>query len=172
VFNNIASNFDSTVNSGMNIIDNNQYLSVALGLFLILYAGLAAPKLPETIAKLFDNVLFKFVILFLVAYGAKKNPTVAIIAVVALLVSIQAANRIKFNKILMSIMGREGMTEVAPEEIVAVEDEASGGSPGCAHTGQFRNSFYPQYVNMKPDAYLARYTGNSVAGFDPSANYA
>lgn len=160
---NITRQFDNTVNTGMNFVDQNQYISVALGLFLILYAGLAAPKLPESIAKLFDNMLFKFIVLFLVAYGARKNPTVAIIAVVGLLVSIQALNRIKLNKALMTIFGTEGM------ETVSAEAEASG---GCTQTGQYRNAFYPQYVNMKPDAYLARYTNDNVSGFDPSASYA
>ena len=39
-------------------------------------------------------------------------------------------------------------------------------SDTCTKRADFRNSFYPQYVNMKPDAYRARYSGGSVAGFD------
>lgn len=178
-FRNVANDFDNAVNKSMNFIDNNEYLSVGLGLFLILYAGLAAPKLPETIAKLFDNIIFKFIVLFLVAYGARKNPTIAIIAVVALLISIQALNRIKLNKVLMGIMGKEGMEEVAGEEMAEEMPEEmpeemvpSESMPQCTQVGQFRNSFYPQYVNMKPDSYMARYTGGDVSGFDPNASYA
>ena len=43
--------------------------------------------------------------------------------------------------------------------------------PGCTVKANFRNSFYPQYVNMKPDAYLARYNGLEVDAYDPDANY-
>ena len=47
-------------------------------------------------------------------------------------------------------------------------------TPGtqCTKRGNYRNDFYPQYVNMKPDAYMARYTGNEVNGFDPNSGYA
>lgn len=43
---------------------------------------------------------------------------------------------------------------------------------GCTRKANFRDSFYPQYVNMKPEAYLARYTGNETYGYDRSARYA
>lgn len=43
---------------------------------------------------------------------------------------------------------------------------------GCGvMKGNYHNSFYPQYTNMKPDAYMARYTGDSVNGYDPTATY-
>ena len=42
----------------------------------------------------------------------------------------------------------------------------------CAKKSKYRDSFYPQYVNEKMDAYKSRYTGNEVLGFDNSAGYA
>ena len=78
----------SMVNESLKILDN-KYISAMIGLFLALYAGLAAPKLPKYITIYFDNPMFKLGIMFLIAYMATKDPPVAIIAAVALLVSLQ-----------------------------------------------------------------------------------
>lgn len=66
---------------------NNQYFSAALSLFLVLYAGLAKPQLPDVVSGLFDNALFRLVILFLVAYLSSRNAQVAILVAVAFVVS-------------------------------------------------------------------------------------
>ena len=78
----------SMVNESLQILDN-KYISAMIGLFLALYAGLAAPKLPKYITIYFDNPMFKLGVMFLIAYMATKDPPVAIIASVALLVSLQ-----------------------------------------------------------------------------------
>lgn len=41
----------------------------------------------------------------------------------------------------------------------------------CQKKVSFRDEFYPQYVNMKPDAYLARDNSGEVQGFDEYASY-
>jgi len=195
--------FDRTVSGALSFVDNNPYLSSALSLFLILYAGLAAPQLPESVARLFDNPLFKLVIFFLIAYSARKNPTVAIIAAVGLMVSLYTLQRFKVNRQLFSMVAaEEAAAQEAPveaavppqldiESVVAPEEgvpqaalaelQAEAGAPvdavgpapaQCTKRANFRNSFYPQYVNMKPDAYNARYTGDDIAGYDASAAYA
>jgi hypothetical protein len=172
--------FDSSVNNLMANIDGNEYLASALALFLIIYAGLAAPKLPSYIARLFDNAIFRFVLLFLVAYSANKNPTVAVIAAVALIVSIMTLNRLKFNNYMNLMMVENLRPSAIAEERAASEARfeegfneeesvASAGSGGC--NANWRNNFYPQYAQMQPDAYMARYTGDNVSGYDPSAAY-
>lgn len=204
--------FDNTVKNLLSVVDNNEYLSAALSLFLILYAGLAAPKLPEYIARLFDNPLFKLLVFFLIAYSAKKNPTVAIIAAVGLMVSLHTLSRYKVNGRMINMVRQEAVVSEAeaeaeaeangeaigegfaegmeqlvmeeavspipeeqiPEEILA-ELQAEEGVPEAgapAYVADYKNSFYPQYANMKPDAYMARYTGNDIGGYDPSAQYA
>src|SRR3990172_9758772 len=182
--------FDASVKNALSILDKNEYVSAALTIFLILYAAIAAPQLPEYIAKLFGNPLFKLLIIFLIAYSANKNPTVSIVAAIGLMVSIHTLNRINLNKGLTRMMATSGETrvpmhlsetrmphageeahmtegfrqDVVPEEslseldaeAVAVAEEVDA---GCDRKANFRNSFYPQYVNMKPDEYTARYTG-------------
>ena len=41
-----------------NILEN-QYISTSLAVFLVLYGGLAAPKLPESMVDLFSNPFFR-----------------------------------------------------------------------------------------------------------------
>jgi hypothetical protein len=207
--------FDRTVTNTLSMVDNNPYLSSGLSLFLVLYAGLAAPQLPESVAVLFDNTLFKFVIMFLVAYSAKKNPTVALVAAIGLMVSLNTLTKFKVNRQLLSMIyaqeaevphpaqdapvvpmmdvdsiieENDGVPEGALAELQAEEGSAieesmeppagpgpgptDGGSATCSKKANFRNSFYPQYVNMKSDAYDARYTGEDVGGFDASSAYA
>ena len=181
--------FDNTVRNALSFIDNNEYLSAAVSLFLILYAGLAAPKLPGYIARLFDNPLFKLLIFFLIAYSARKNPTVAIIASVGLMVSLHTLTRYKVNVQMVSLAQEEAKAAVEEEVKAAVAEEVPAEAVEgmeeepqivmdelddvpCAKRADFRDSFYPQYVNMKPDAYQARYSNDDVSGYDVSAKYA
>jgi len=77
------------VNDGLEYVNDNKILSSVLGLFLVLYAALAAPKLPKSVSVWFDNTWFKLGFMFLIAYMATKDPSVAIISAVALLVTLQ-----------------------------------------------------------------------------------
>jgi len=183
--------FDNSTKRVLSVFDN-EYVSAALSLFLILYAAFAAPRLPERMVRWFDNPLFKLVIFFLIAYMSRKNPTVAIIAAVAVLVTLITLNRYNMNRTMMNaahaamaeesaVKSTEGMAgvtmdedfghqgeEMMPEEVLAdLQEEAA-----CTKNVDYRDEFYPQYVNMKPDAYMARYTGNDISGFDSTAKYA
>jgi hypothetical protein len=95
--------FDNAVKNSLSFLDN-EYVSAALALFLILYASLAAPKLPESVARLFDNYIVKFIIFFLIVYIAKKNATIAIIAAIGVMVSIMTLNTYKFNREAMAVI--------------------------------------------------------------------
>ncbi|QKF93861.1 hypothetical protein QKU48_gp0403 [Fadolivirus algeromassiliense] len=199
---NAVKSFDNAARGLLSYIDNNEYVTAMLTIFLIVYASYAAPKLPPYILKLFDNPLFKLLIFFLIVYTARKNPTVSIVAAVALMVTIHALNKFKVDQLMAQLVckDKEGMeslpehiasydlpvpsNELVMEEIstpealvheAAVSElamESKEEPTGCARKANFRNSFYPQYVNLKPDAYKARYTGNEVNGFDPNAAYA
>ena len=65
----------------------NEYATTILSLFLVIYGGLAAPKLPGFIKKLFNNSAFRVLILSLVAYGGNKNPKVAIMIAISFIVT-------------------------------------------------------------------------------------
>lgn len=103
--------FDNTVRDYTTWLDN-PYVSGALTIFLIVYASMAAPKLPHHIAKLFDYTLFKLLMFFLIVYISKKNATVALVAAVALMVSIMTLDRIKVGAEMMTIVKGEGKKKV------------------------------------------------------------
>lgn len=200
---NAMQSFDNAARGALSYIDNNEYVTAMLTIFLIVYASYAAPKLPPYILKLFDNPLFKLLIFFLIVYTSRRNPTVAIVAAVALMVTIHALNKFKLDQIVAKLVckEREGMeslpehadrretsipvpaNELVMEEVsrpvsVSEEDldhlgmETKEEPSQCVRKANFRNSFYPQYVNLKPESYKARYTGNEVGGFDTDAAYA
>jgi hypothetical protein len=90
----------------INSVLENQYVSGALTVFLIVYASMAAPKLPNYLTKLFDYTLTKLVVFFLIVYLMKRNATVALVAAVALMVTIMALERVKFGKEMMEVVGK------------------------------------------------------------------
>ena len=101
-----------SLNKVLSKLDDNATVSASVGLFLVLYAGLAAPKLPRSVAMLFDNYAFKLVIMFLIAYMSSKNSSVAIVATVALVVSMQTLSMYQTNDIIMdAVMDQEMVVE-------------------------------------------------------------
>lgn len=64
-----------------------------VSLFLVLYAGLAAPKLPKRIAVLFKESWFRFFILSLIAYMSTRDTSVAILATVAFVVTLNTLSK-------------------------------------------------------------------------------
>jgi len=210
--NTLVKGFDDSFENWFSFLKND-YVSSVISLILVLYAGLAAPQLSENVVKIFDNTLVKLVIFFLIAYSANKNPTIAIIAAVGVLISLMTLNKWQINfkiskmangKVIAPIVSEnEGFSHMTNMPMVempkidgGVEDHLSEmalgeiqgeqievpmteepscssqcGSGGCTKVANFRNSFYPQYVNMKPDAYMSKYTGNSIDGYDSTAAY-
>lgn len=98
--------FDNVVNKYTTFLDN-PYIAGALTVFLIVYAGAAAPKLPSYIVKMFDYTLVKLLMFFLIVFVSRKNATVALVAAIALMVSIMTLNRLKFDQEMMAVVNNE-----------------------------------------------------------------
>jgi len=62
-------------------------------LVLALYAGLAAPALPNVLIEMADSLLGRIVFLFLIGYVASKNIKVALMVAVAFSVTLHIANK-------------------------------------------------------------------------------
>lgn len=82
-------NIKNFFNNVLKTMDNNQMIYSVVSILLVLYSALAAPKLPKSFAKVFDNPLVKILYMFLIGYLATKNPTVSIMAAVALFLTLQ-----------------------------------------------------------------------------------
>jgi hypothetical protein len=176
--------FNNTVNQYLSFLDN-KYVSSALSLFLVLYAGMAAPQLPENVARLFENQYFRLMIFFLIVYSAQKNPTIAIIAAVGLMVSLQTLSKYDMNRQMINIVETEETAmpmpapdmsnyhmqmsnEIPQEALSELEEDVQS---NCSMSQDFRDKFYPQYVESKGH-HRARDEQAPVAGFDQAQNYA
>lgn len=76
---------------------NNKVIHTIFVLFITLYGGLAAPKLPRKIANLFDNEIFKLIIIFGIAYTATKDTSIALMCTMGLLISLNTLTVHKIN---------------------------------------------------------------------------
>jgi len=101
---NISEEFNKQVNGAFRVIDSSRVFSTVLGLFLALYASLAAPALPKSITNIFKSTWFRLIFMFMIAYISTKNPSIAIISAVALLVTLQTLHAQETtNTILTSV---------------------------------------------------------------------
>ena len=82
---------------------NNDYVSSILMILLIAYTSLAAPKLPRNVAKALDNPIIQLIFFFLIIYIAKHNAGVAIIASIALLVTLMTINRFTKQEMMSNL---------------------------------------------------------------------
>lgn len=71
---------------------DNKYVSIILSVLLAVYGGLAAPALPPFIKKLFENEIFRIVILALIVYKGQRDPQLAIMIAVAFVVTMNYLN--------------------------------------------------------------------------------
>lgn len=68
-------------------LDNNKNVTIGLTVFLAIYSAVLVPMLPTHVLRIFDNSLFKLLVLLVIAYTAMKNPVVAILGGIALIAS-------------------------------------------------------------------------------------
>jgi Tfp pilus assembly protein FimT len=84
----------NTLTKSLSILRTNPYASATTNLFLVLYAGLAAPSLPSNIASLFEHSVFKLLILFLVVVLlGGNNPTTALLVAIGFAVSMNTLSK-------------------------------------------------------------------------------
>lgn len=209
--------FNRTTNQYLSFLRDGQYTSAIAIILLILYGTAIAPKLPVYILSLFDHPIVKLLMFFLIAYiAARKDPSVAIVAALCVMVTIHTLNQVRFDQLVNSLVKIESMEEPpaqipengesvpSPPEVMQVEEEivddaslngsqlneldndslASLGAPiagdippgqdphACQIKLKYRDSFYPQYVNMDRGVYDAKNSGDSVPGFDHGGSYA
>jgi len=128
IFMDTVNDLSRQVDSFLKSVYSNKTANAVIGLFLVLYASLAAPKLPKSVAKIFGNKIFKMVFLFLIAYMASRNVSVAIISAVALVVSMQTFSFHQANEKVQQIVEEEATryeeaTEATEDIVVTSESE-------------------------------------------------
>ena len=84
------------INNVLETVFSNKYGSIVLTMFLVFYSGLAAPKLPSFIRELFNNPIFRILILSLIVYKGNKDPELAIMIAVGFTVTMNFISSQKF----------------------------------------------------------------------------
>lgn len=97
-------NIVNKLNTYLINLDNNKVFSSVIAILLVLYGSLAAPKLPKNVALLFKNDIFKFLIIFMIAFMASKDTSIAIIASVGFLVSLQTLSFYETNNKILEVV--------------------------------------------------------------------
>lgn len=109
----LSTKFNDLVSSTIKI--DNQYIIAGISLFVIMYASFASPKLPPFMLKMFNNILFKILIMFLILYVALKYPpSVSLMVSIVFAILLMVLNLLnRSNEYMASIAGNhmEGVPE-------------------------------------------------------------
>lgn len=94
--------FNTFVNENFGWVHENEIIFGVLTIFLAIYVALARPTLPNYIAKLFENPIFRLVMISYIIYRGNKDPQLSLMIAGAFLITMHMLNRQKV----------EGMTDV------------------------------------------------------------
>jgi hypothetical protein len=91
--------FDSLVNNNLGWVHENKIVLPILALILGIYAALARPKLPKFIEKLFENSVFRLVMIAYIIYRGNNDPQLAVMIAAAFLITMHMINKRRVKKI-------------------------------------------------------------------------
>ena len=99
----------NTADNYLSVVRTNPYVSSSVTLFLVLYAGLAAPALPPSIAGLFEHSAFKLLILFMVLFLLKnQEPMMALMVAVGFVISLNTLSKYRIFTMANELNGLVG----------------------------------------------------------------
>jgi hypothetical protein len=84
-----------------------QSLFTFVSLFLILYTSLAKPKLPVLIRQLFDNAVFRFMVLTLILWRGNKDIKSSLMIAIGFIITMQIVNKQKTEDIINNIIYKQ-----------------------------------------------------------------
>jgi hypothetical protein len=111
----------SDIDKYVNDLFNNKILYTIAVLFVTLYGGLAAPKLPKMLLNYFDNEYFKLFIIFIIAYIASKDYALAIISTISLFITFNTLTIYKINDKLINVIPSDQIVTSDPKVDVKTE---------------------------------------------------
>ncbi len=137
------SNFNDMVNNALDPIFQNPVLSSAIKLFLVLYGGLAAPKLPVKLAPLFANSYFRMAVMTMIIWIANKDPAIALLVAVGYFLSM--------SYLVKNSVAQVQQTGVVTPEIAVVISGGSGPSIKPSSVVNAESSLMQQSVNSSKE---------------------
>jgi hypothetical protein len=95
-----------------NILDN-EHVTIGVSVLLVLFSTIITPKLPLNILIWFNNWIVQIALFFAILYISDKNIVIAIIATIALLITIMVTNNKLTLNILSNVKSNEGFDSTA-----------------------------------------------------------
>jgi hypothetical protein len=77
---------------------SNPYVAGAIVVIAIFYGSLARPELPMAVHRLFDNSIFRFVVLTLIAWVGSKNIQVALVIAIVFMITMNLLSEQKLSE--------------------------------------------------------------------------
>lgn len=140
--------------SYLSVLHTNPYLSGAISVFLVLYASLAAPKLPPFIASMFENTLFKILIFFLILAVRSYNPTVALLVAIGFLISMQTLSKYR----IFAMAGELNLLSAVKSGVKSVSDTISSLSSEKFDDKQYPGAG-PEHSNLEEHGHIMKAAG-------------
>ena len=78
---------------------DNSYLFTLGKLFIILYAAIVAPNLPNHLAKLFHLTIFQIIMFAIITFIATKDITMSILLTIAFFISFHSYTRHLYDQV-------------------------------------------------------------------------
>lgn len=101
-------------NSGvLEFFKNDTITGTVVKIFVVLYGGAIAPRFPQLLEPLANNLIFKVVFFMLLAYTANSDPSIAITTAVVFLVSMMFLEKKETEKFID--FSAQGLRERASE---------------------------------------------------------
>ena len=85
--------FNSIVNENLGWVHSNKIVYSIISLILAIYFIQARPKLPSYIEKVFENSVFRFLVISFIVYQSNKDPQLSIIIAAAFLITMHMINK-------------------------------------------------------------------------------
>ncbi len=149
--------------SYLSVLHTNSYVAGAVTLFLVLYGAMAAPALPPMVATLFENPVFKMLILMLVLVVRNYNPTMAILVAVGFVISMQTLSKYRIFTMANELSGLVTAPIKAVSDLVSTISDISSTGTGHGQAEENYENNQPQEEEETGEKELAGYQGDSLA---------
>ena len=85
-------------NVNLSMVKENEHVYTILSLFLVLYGSLARPQLPKFVERLFENQIFRILVLALIVYRGNDDPKLSLIIAIGFTLTMNYLSRQKIEE--------------------------------------------------------------------------
>ncbi len=108
--------FNRRIERFLERVTGNQIFSTMILLFVIIYAGMVKPELPDYVKSLFESPIFRILVLALIGYRANKNPTLALFIAIAFVLTMEYLNRQEVVQKIETVLDYENAYQLMADE--------------------------------------------------------